>query len=246
MKILLLDIETAPHVTYVWSLWPESINHENIVTEGYTLCWSAKFLGENKIYSGNLRDGNAPEMLAPLYSLLNEADAVVHYNGSKFDMPTLNKDFLLFSWNPPAPITQIDLLKVVRKNFKFPSNKLDYVCKKLGLGNKIKTGGLSLWKGCIDGDPESWAKMIAYNIHDVELLEALYHRLVGWIKNVPNHNLKTQGTVCPNCGSKHLHSRGYHHTKSTTYRRFVCKSCGKWSRSRLTDKVIIKPEVVSI
>lgn len=246
MKILLLDIETAPHVTYVWSLWPESINHENIVTEGYTLCWSAKFLGESAVYSGSLKSSSAPEMLAPLYNLLNEADAVVHYNGTKFDMPILNKDFLTFCWQPTAPITQIDLLKVVRKNFKFPSNKLDYVCKMLGIGNKIKTGGLGLWKGCMEGDPESWDKMITYNNHDVQLLEALFERLKGWIKNIPNYGLRDKDTVCPNCGSKHIHNRGYHHTKSATYRRFVCQSCGKWSRSRLTDRVIIKPELVSI
>ena len=82
-----------------------------------------------------------------IHGLLNDADAVVHYNGTKFDIPTLNKEFLLHSFNPPSPYKQIDLLRVVRSNFRFPSNKLDYVAQRLNLGKKHEHEGHELWGG---------------------------------------------------------------------------------------------------
>jgi transposase-like protein len=36
---------------------------------------------------------------------------------------------------------------------------------------------------------------------------------------------------CPNCGSVDIERRGYAYTTVSRFQRFVCKSCGKWSRS---------------
>ena len=83
------------------------------------------------------------KMLKGLYKLLDEADAVVHFNGSRFDVPVVNKEFLLQGWAPPSSYQQIDLLKTARKQFKFPSNKLDYIAQALKLGGKTKHTGLS-------------------------------------------------------------------------------------------------------
>ncbi len=33
-------------------------------------------------------------MLKSIHSLMDEADAIVHYNGNRFDIPMLNKEFL--------------------------------------------------------------------------------------------------------------------------------------------------------
>lgn len=76
-------------------------------------------------------------MLKQIHALLNEADAVVHYNGAKFDIPTLNKEFILHGLPPPAPYKQIDLLRTARSQFKFPSNKLDYIAQALDLGKRL-------------------------------------------------------------------------------------------------------------
>jgi DNA polymerase III epsilon subunit-like protein len=84
-------------------------------------------------------------MLKKIHSLLDECDAVIHYNGTRFDIPTLNKEFLEAGMPPPSPYHQIDLLKTSRKEFRFPSNKLDYVARALGLGQKTKHEGFELW-----------------------------------------------------------------------------------------------------
>ena len=175
-------------------------------------------------------------MLKGIHGLLNDADAVVHYNGTKFDIPTLNKEFLLHTFNPPSPYKQIDLLRVVRSNFRFPSNKLDYVAQRLGLGKKHEHEGHELWVKCMNGDKDAWKRMEQYNIQDVVLLESLYNSLRPWIRNHPNHNLFADDHVCPNCASTRLQKRGTSISSTGTYQRYQCLACGTWSQSTKSVK----------
>ena len=239
IKILLLDIETAPNKAYVWGLFDQNIAINQIETAGYVLCWSAKWLDQKDLIFSSAHHDGEKRMLFKIRKLLDEADAVVHYNGKKFDIPTLNKEFILQGFPPPSPFHQIDLYRVARSNFKFASNRLDYVAKSLGLGNKVAHKGMELWKGCMDGDAESWKVMEAYNRQDVVLLERVYYKMLPWIKNHPNHGLydKDPTLVCPNCGSKHYQKRGYSYTKSQKYVRFQCQAdgCHAWFRSNLAE-----------
>ena len=170
-------------------------------------------------------------MLKQIHDLLNEADAVVHYNGTKFDIPTLNKEFLLYGMEPPAPYKQIDLLRVARNTFKFPSNKLDYVAQALKLGAKTKHTGHELWIKCMNYDKEAWKMMEEYNKQDVLLLEKVYNKLKPWIKGHANHSIHSDnGLICPNCGSTHWHKRGLYYTSTCTYQRYKCNGCNSWFR----------------
>jgi hypothetical protein len=231
MKILLLDIETAPNLAHVWGLWQQNVGLSQIMESGYTLCWAAKWLGEKEVHVGTIRQGER-KMVLDIHSLMSEADAIVHYNGERFDIPTLNKDFLLQGLPPPAPSKQIDLLRVVKRRFRFPSNKLAYVSDKLGIGGKVEHEGHSLWVKCMVGDPDAWRNMVAYNVQDVRLLERLYEKLVPWIKGHPNHGLHNpdNSEVCPKCGSESYQRRGMEHTSSCSYQRFQCLSCHGWFR----------------
>jgi uncharacterized protein YprB with RNaseH-like and TPR domain len=98
-------------------------------------------------------------------------------------VPHLNREFVLAGLEPPAPYQQIDLLTAVRKQFKFPSNKLEYVLTTLGLAGKKKHEGHELWIKCMANDPKAWRTMTAYNKRDVRALEDLYYRIKPWIPN---------------------------------------------------------------
>lgn len=232
MKILLLDIETAPNTAHVWGLWQQNVGLPQILESGYVMCWAAKWLGEEEIFFDSIMKSSSRNMLKRIHALLDKADAVVHYNGTKFDIPTLNKEFVLHEMAPPAPYKQIDLLSVARKQFKFPSNKLDYVAGALGLGNKIPNIGHELWIRCMAKDKDAWVSMEEYNKHDVKLLEEVYYRLLPWIKNHPNLSLYTKDEVetCPNCGGYHYQKRGYAYTGASRYQRYQCQDCGTWFR----------------
>jgi hypothetical protein len=169
-------------------------------------------------------------MLRRVHNLLDDADVVIHYNGSKFDIPTLNKEFLLYGMSPPAPYKQLDLLKTARSQFKFPSNKLDYVAKALGLKGKTKHIGHELWVRCMNNDPEAWKMMEEYNKNDVVLLEKVYEKLRPWTKPPINYSVYTDELVCPHCGHDKYQRRGYAYTASCKYARYQCKNsaCKKW------------------
>ena len=231
MKILLLDIETSPNTAHVWGLWQQNVSINQLMESSYVLCYAAKWLGDEEVVFDSVHQAKPKAMLKGIHGLLNDADAVVHYNGTKFDIPTLNKEFLLHSFNPPSPYKQIDLLRVVRSNFRFPSNKLDYVAQRLNLGKKHEHEGHELWVKCMNGDKDAWKRMEQYNIQDVVLLESLYNTLRPWIRNHPNHNLFADDHVCPNCSSTRLQKRGTSISATGTYQRYQCLTCGTWSQS---------------
>lgn len=230
-KILLLDIETAPMMAMVWGTRKQYINHEWIIENGYILCWSAKWLGSEEMQFMKFKKGKPLVMLAAIHKLLDEAHAVVHYNGKKFDVPTLNREFLIHGLTPPSPYKQIDCLQTMWDTFAFPVNKLDYIAKILKIGQKIDNAGPQFWKDCMADDPKAWEKMEAYNRHDVVLLEGVYKRILPWIKKHPNRAALSGLPVCPSCGSYdiNLDPRPYV-ANQLKYEQYCCGDCGVWFR----------------
>jgi len=248
MRILHLDVETAPNKVYVWGLFNQNVGINQIVEPGYTLCWAAKRQGQKRVMFNSIYKSDNKVMLKEIWKLIDEADVVVHYNGDKFDIPTLNREFILNGMEPPTPTHHVDLLKVVRQRFKFPSNKLDYVAQALGLGGKVKHLGMQLWEDCMDGDPKAWKLMEKYNKQDVILLEKVYDVVLPWIKNHPNHALylSNDKPTCTNCGSLKVVKKGTETTLTQVYQRYKCKDCGTPLRGRtnITPKAT-KPSILS-
>lgn len=232
MKILALDIENSYTQAGVWSLWGQNVYIDQILKSGYMLCWAARFVGEKKMHF--YRTGSEG-FLTELHKLLDEADAVLTFNGKRHDIPWINKEFIKSGLTPPSPYKHIDLLETAKKQFKFESNKLQFLVQELGLGSKEEHEGFPLWIKCMNGDEKAWKTMTTYNKKDVILLEDLYDKLKPWIANHPNHNLYGATSVCPNCGSSHVQKRGTYKTQTGIYSRIACMNCGAWSRTRFTE-----------
>lgn len=232
MKTLVLDIETSPNVAHVWGLFNQNVSLSQLRESTSVIAFAAKWVGDKRtVFYSDYTDGH-DVMIAAAYALLEEADVVVHYNGRTFDIPHLQREFLLAGLTPPAPFKQIDLLQCVKKQFRFTSNKLDHVVQQLGLGNKTKHEGHTLWVRCMAGEAKAWALMRKYNIQDVKLTEQLYDVLKPWILNHPNVSLYNLQAGCPRCGSPDgLERRGYEYTSVSKFQRYRCRQCGRWSRS---------------
>ncbi len=236
MKILLLDIETAPNIVYTWGLRDQNISINQIEQSGYVMCYAAKWYGQKGIKFVAGHHHGHKKMLKSMHELLDEADVVVHYNGQSFDIPTLNKEFIIHKMKPPAPYKQVDLYRVGKANFRFQSHKLDYITQALDLGAKIRHEGQDLWTKCMKGDRGAWGRMKKYNIGDVVLLEKLYDRVKPWIKGHPNHSTYKMIAACPPCGSTSLQRRGTAINAKGAYPRFQCRDCGAWSKGHEIEK----------
>jgi hypothetical protein len=227
-----LDIETAPNLVHVWGLWQQNVGINQIIDAGYVMCWACKWYGTDEIMFDSVHKSKPAVMLRRIHKLLDEADAVIHYNGTSFDIPTLNKEFLVHGMFPPSPYKQVDLFRVAKSSFRFPSKKLDYIAKALGLGEKTKHEGHELWIKCMADDESAWERMETYNRNDVVLLEAVYERMRPWVRTHPNVAVYDEPglPVCPTCGSGKVQRRGVYITVAQKYTRMHCQECGKWSR----------------
>jgi hypothetical protein len=228
MRLLMLDIETAPHKVYAWGLWDQRIALNQIVEKGYTLCYAAKWHGSRQIMFDSVHQSKPAAMLKGIHKLLDEADAVCHYNGIRFDVPTLEGEFATAGLPPTSPFKQVDLLKTCRGRFKFASNKLDYVSQLFGHGGKTAHKGMPLWTACMAGDPTAWRLMERYNKQDVRLLEKLHDDLRPWIKNYPNVGVFDGRQCCPKCGGEKVQRRGDYVTREKSYAQYQCRNCFSW------------------
>lgn len=239
MKILALDIETQYMVGGFWGIWNQNIAINQLMETGSTISWAARWLGPNGKAKGSMmfRSHYDDDFLDEMWTLLDEADVVLTYNGRRFDLPTLNREFVKAGMPPPSPYKHLDLLETVKKVFKLPSNKLQFVAEDLQIGSKLAHEGWDLWRKCREGDEAAWRKMERYNKQDVSLLIKLYNRIKPWISNHPNAGLYQEGNACTcsTCGSKNVQQRGYYHTQAAVFKRWVCNDCGDWSRSRWSD-----------
>jgi len=243
-KVLLYDIETAPNLVHTWGIYEQNVLE--VVRPWYILCFAYKWLDEptTKVialtdYEREYRKDpiNDYHVVKALHELFNEADIIIAHNGNQFDQKKVQARFLVHGFDPPMHYRQIDTLKEARKHFKFDSNRLNDLGVTLGLGEKVDTGGYSLWKGCMAGDEKSWAKMKRYNKQDVVLLEKVYKALRPWIANHPNiATLNGDRAGCPKCGGFDWQKRGVRRNKTTSYQQYQCNLCNGYFHSRLTLK----------
>jgi DNA polymerase elongation subunit (family B) len=237
IKLLYLDIETTPHEGTFWNLFPKYIPINQLKNPTEMLCWAAKWEGSREMFYRSVRDGD--KHITDMWELLDEADAVVHYNGKSFDIKHLNREFARLGLPPPSKYDQVDLLSTVRQNFRLASNKLDFVCQYFGIGKKVKHVGIELWYGCMNNNESDWNIMEKYNKRDVTLLPKLYKFLRPWIKSHPNVGMwvkDPKSPTCSTCGSTDVTSKGEQHNgKTASYKRWKCNTCGTPLRSRLSS-----------
>ena len=228
-KILTVDIETAPNLSYHFGMRKINIAPIQVKEPGYILCICAKWAHERNVMKFSKWEDGTLEMLKQVRDLLIEADAVVSKNGDRFDLPWINTEFLLNGLAPIPTLTSIDLEKTLRGKFRFPSTAMAYVAPAMGVGEKMDTGGFELWLDVMAGVRRAQKKMLRYCAMDVRITERMYLKMRPHIIQHPR--LRAFGTeACPACGSKHSQKRGKRHTACYEIQRHQCMNptCGKW------------------
>jgi hypothetical protein len=237
-KILYWDIETSLQPVAVFQLAHNDwINPESILEERYVICASWQWDGEEKVQSVSVLDDpkryakdphDDRHVVETLFKVLSKADVIIHHNGDSFDKRYVDTRALKLGLDPLPPMTSIDTYKVAKQKFMFNSNKLNYIGKFLGLGEKIHTTP-GLWMRVMQGEKAAVKEMVTYNKQDVILLKKVFMKLRPYCASHLNRELF--GSVgCPRCGSKDIQSRGVHRAITKVYQRFHCQKCSGWFR----------------
>lgn len=235
-RILFFDIETRPMLAEVWGMFDQNIGLNQVREFGSTICVGAKWSDSKEVmFFSDWQHGHRG-MLEAIHALWSEADAICGYNNNKFDNKKLQGEFLKEGMPPPPPASSIDLYLTVRGQFGFDSNKLDHVASLLGLGNKLKHDGHTLWSSVLQGCPKAQAKMERYCKQDVRLTERVYHKLRPYIRNHP-HLGYTSPVACGACGSYRTQKRGVRRTKASIIERIQCQNCGSWLDGRRSKAI---------
>lgn len=235
-RILLLDIESAPTKAHVWGRWKQNVGLNQVLSEGYMLTYSAKWLGDTLIMCNRIKEPEDDrEIVAELAELIDQADMIVAHNLVKFDWPTIKTRMVFHGMLPPKPVRIVDTLQIAKKAFRFPSNSLDSIASYLGLERKLHNSGMDLWNRCVLVDDGAMEEMLEYNRQDVVVLEQVYNKLAPWYNQHPSVAvLYDDGKKhCPLCGGTDLRKldKSYF-TNTSEFDSYRCEDCGKVSRSK--------------
>lgn len=239
-RILYIDLETSPNIADVWGLWDQNIGLSQLRESSRMIGFAAKWKHEKTVrWYGEDKHDHAT-IVKQAHRLYDKADIVVTYNGDRFDTKHLNAEWAIANLTPPAPVQSIDLFKVVKKEFKFPSNKLQYVASRLIGDTKVSHSGHQMWRDCLDPgvDPkvraQAWTMMARYCKQDTALLEPLHEKLLPWLPAKVNMALFAEGDDirCQKCGSDDLRKDGKTYTATRAYQAYKCRACGGYTRDR--------------
>ena len=231
-KRLYFDCEVSANVGLFWqSGFKLQIGTENIIKERAVICICYKWEDDKDVYylqwDKNQCDKN---LLKEFINVANEADELVGHNGDKFDLAWIRTRCLLHKIDMFPTYNTIDTLKIARSKFKFNSNRLDYIGKFLGLGQKNHTN-FDLWKDImLKNCTKSMNIMIDYCIQDVVLLEKVHKALNNHIPAKTHYGVIFGGDrgSCPECGSDEVIKNNRRVMASGLVKiQMKCKNCGK-------------------
>lgn len=240
-KILFIDIETLPNLGYFFDTFSDRQIPLDFIEKPKAICSIAyKWRGEDEptvLYAATPYDDK--DILEAIPELTCQADYVVGHYAEGFDFPFIEGRLLVNGLPALPPFATIDTYKLAKKRFKstLNSNKLDHLAKLLGVGRKNKTD-VMLWVRCARGEAEAIREMAEYNAQDIEVLEAVYEKLMPNVKSKLNANILYDDPIvrCPVCESENMIHKGYELKQSTFRHRYQCGDCNAWHTTSKAQK----------
>lgn len=232
IKRLYFDIETSPNIVYSWNIgYNLNIDYNNIIQERAIICVCYKWEGDDEVHYIHWNKGNDKTLVYQFYNVITKADEVVGHNGDNYDLKWFRTRCLYHGIANMPDFKSIDTLKVSRSNFRFNSNRLDYIGQFFNLGKKTSTN-FDLWKRItMDNDRQALKEMIDYCCNDVILLEKVYKKLQGYMKNKTHAGLLKGKSKCscPSCASDNTHvNKSVISALGMEKKQMKCNNCGKY------------------
>lgn len=238
IKRLFFDIEVSPNIGFFWSPgYNITLDYNNIINERAVICACYKWEHEDKVHALTWdKDKNDFGLLERLVDVMLKADQIVAHNGDNFDQAWIRTRCLFHGISVPPKFVSVDTLKEARARFRFNSNRLDYIAKFLGLGQKSETGGFDLWKKItLQNNKKALREMVEYCKNDVLLLESIFKKMNPYVKS--SVHVSGEKDNCPECNGNRLQKHGTRTTAAgIKYVRVRCYNCGKWFQTKLKNE----------
>jgi len=263
-SMLYWDIESSPQLHYAWGSGKWDTRPLKVVKPRYVISVSYMWEGTDQVhflglnsnpkfrpdYPHTKRRFNVDQwVIGGLWHLLDKAEIVVAHNGNRFDWKRTNARLIPSGAPPYSPVTKIDTLLEYRKQAAFASNKLDDLAGELNIEGKHSHPGLSMWWGCMEGDPDMWTEIEKYNLQDVPVLRDVFKAIAPWSTasiNAAAYATAGAPTACPQpgCGGTSMRFRRNFTSKAgLQYKWYQCGSCGKYHKTRYAERYAVKPFV---
>lgn len=164
---------------------------------GIILTYAIKVLGKNEYYNGRItkeaidaaKAGDEDKLVVrQLVDDLQKFDLLIGYYSSRFDMPFIRTRALTCGIDFPeyGSVKHIDLYFTIRGKFKLSSNRLENACRViLGKTEKTRVDG-KYWRAATRGDKKSLDYIAEHNKYDVDDLEKLYNKVIGFRRKAEN------------------------------------------------------------
>ena len=198
-SILYFDIEVSKSLYFNYGAKVPSkyMNIDDLVHEYYIICWSASYVGSDKVFSEcvtskDARNWSDGKILLPLMKLMESADIIAGHNVDAFDVKRVNTRLLLNGMNPVIGKKTLDTLKIARSKFTFESNKLDFISQRLGFRPKDDIRNDDWLKIVKTGDKATLEKVNTYCQGDVTNGKAVLETLMKY-----SGKKEYYGTVTP-------------------------------------------------
>lgn len=230
-KVIIFDIETSPFTVASFSLYPDSLNHSNILQDWFIICASWKEAGAKKTDAIWItKTGDDKAVVKKLRDVLASADVIIGHNIKKFDLKKLNARLIYHRLKPLPYIHVVDTLTEIRKVAAHTSNRLDYLSTFLTGQGKMETSG-GLWLKAMRGDKKAIKEMVAYNRIDVVRNEEVYDIIKPYLKDHPHMGVLSGANrlhSCGKCGCKEFdpsHQKMRYTATGLPRIQRQCKSC---------------------
>lgn len=244
-RVLIFDTETAAATALTFGRFKVNLSQDNILDNGgWLLCACWRWLGEKEVHRiwltpKEVANKDDSRLVAQLFELYEEADAVIAHNSQGFDHKVVQTRAIINGFPPLPQVKVLDTLLLVKKYLKLPSNRLDAIGEFFNLGRKISTGGISLWRKVQEGDVKAMEDMVTYCAQDVDLLYEVYLRTRQLGRAGSDFNAALyyddDKVRCRVCGSDDVEYTG--RTTETSLNKFEevrCNDCGAVHRDRKT------------
>lgn len=202
-----------------------------------------KWLGEKKVHTPSILDDNPPcgrcglmklgerPLLEKAHAVMSQADVLVTFNGTNFDVPWIQTKFLRERLKPLGDLRHIDLYQIARHKMRLSKKSLANISKYLRLKNQKTYLDFDIWQKAGEGDAKAMKYIRDHAAADVLVTEELY---VDYLRPlIKNHPFMFEDREpCRRCGGRMNRDKRITTLSGPAKVQYVCKKCGGYETRR--------------